>query len=108
MVSSPTETSHFLYWAQPPMGSSAPPPSPPAKPCTRAQIVTFLHRMEKEQLPGTTANPFRDAVSVAYYYNAVLWAVEWDITTGTSSTAFSPNKPYTRTQIVTFLYWDMA
>ena len=80
----------------------------PTKPCTRAQIVTFLHRMEKEQLPGTTANPFRDVASGAYYYNAVLWAVEWGITTGTSATAFSPNKPCTRAQIVTFLYRDMA
>lgn len=80
----------------------------PTKPCTRAQIVTFLHRMEKEQLAGTTANPFRDVASGAYYYNAVLWAVEWGITTGTSATAFSPNKPCTRAQIVTFLYRDMA
>lgn len=80
----------------------------PGLPCTRAQIVTFLHRMEKEQAPSSTHNPFRDVTSQAYYYDAVLWAVEWGITTGTSADAFSPDLPCTRAQIVTFLYRDMA
>ncbi len=80
----------------------------PGLPCTRAQIVTFLHRMEKEQAPSSTHNPFRDVTSQAYYYDAVLWAVEWGITTGTSADAFSPDLSCTRAQIVTFLYRDMA
>lgn len=40
----------------------------------------------------------------AYYYNAVLWAVENGITAGTSETTFSPDKICTRAQIVTFLW----
>ena len=38
------------------------------------------------------------------YYDAVLRALEEGITTGTSSTTFSPNASCTRAQIVTFLY----
>ena len=64
--------------------------------------------MEKEQAPSSTHNPFRDVTSQAYYYDAVLWAVEWGITTGTSADAFSPDLSCTRAQIVTFLYRDMA
>ena len=40
----------------------------------------------------------------AYYFKAVLWAVENNITTGTGNGKFSPNSTCTRGQIVTFLY----
>ena len=43
-----------------------------------------------------------------YYYEAVLWAVENSITTGTTATTFSPDASCTRGQIVTFLYRDLA
>ena len=49
-------------------------------------------------------NPFVDVSSGAYYYDAVLWAVENGITEGTSATTFSPNAPCTRAQMVTFLW----
>jgi len=49
-------------------------------------------------------NPFTDVTADAYYHNAVLWAVENDITAGTSATTFSPANDCTRAQIVTFLY----
>ena len=75
--------------------------------CTRAQAVTFLHRYEHTPKPCSTSNPFNDVLPTAYYYNAVLWAVENKITNGTSATAFSPDKTCTRAQIVTFLYRDM-
>ena len=39
-----------------------------------------------------------------YYYKAVLWAVENNITAGTSATTFGPNEGCTRGQIMTFLY----
>ena len=71
--------------------------------CTRAQIVAFLWRSEKSPAAGT-ANPFADVKSTAYYADAVLWAVENDITKGTTNTTFSPNADCTRAQIVTFLY----
>ena len=71
--------------------------------CTRAQIVTFLWRSEKSPAAGT-ANPFADVKSTAYYTDAVLWAVEENITKGTTNTTFSPDADCTRAQIVTFLW----
>ena len=72
--------------------------------CTRGQIVTFLWRAYGSPAPTLTTNPFRDVKAGAYYYEAVLWAVEKGITTGTSATTFSPNGACTRKQIVTFLW----
>ena len=71
--------------------------------CSRAQIVTFLWRSEKSPA-ACTANPFADVKSTAYYAGAVLWAVENDITKGTTNTTFSPDADCTRAQIVTFLW----
>ncbi len=72
--------------------------------CTRAQTVTFLWRAAGSPAPKSSANPFTDVKPGAYYYDAVLWAVEQGITKGTSRTTFSPNENCTRAQIVTFLY----
>ena len=72
--------------------------------CTRAQMVTFLWRAAGSPAPKSGANPFRDVSSAAYYYNAVLWAVEQGITSGTSATTFSPDAIVTRGQTVMFLY----
>ena len=76
----------------------------PNQACTRGQIVTFLWRAYGSPKPSLTTNPFKDVKPGAYYYEAVLWAVEKGITTGTSATTFSPNSPCTRKQIVTFLW----
>ncbi len=71
--------------------------------CTRAQIVTFLWRAQ--QSPASSGeNPFTDVSAAAYYYNAVLWAVENDVAKGVSETAFAPNDNCTRAQIVTLIY----
>ena len=75
----------------------------PNSTCTRAQIVAFLWRSEKSPAAGSR-NPFADVKSTAYYADAVLWAVENDITKGTTNTTFSPNADCTRAQIVTFLW----
>ena len=72
--------------------------------CTRAQAVTFLWRAAGSPEPTSNANPFADVAVNAYYYKAVLWAVENGITTGTSDTAFDPDDTVTRAQIVTFLW----
>ena len=72
--------------------------------CTRAQMVTFLWRAAGSPAPRSSVNPFRDINSGAYYYQAVLWAVEQGITSGTSSTTFSPDAIITRGQTVMFLY----
>ena len=73
---------------------------------TRAQMVTFLWRAHGA--PGSGgANPFTDVSSNAYYYDAVLWAVESGITNGTTATTFSPDAPVTRAQAITF-QWRTA
>ena len=48
--------------------------------------------------------PFVDVPSDAYYFDAVLWAVENGITYGTSATTFSPDESCTRAQAITFLW----
>ena len=56
----------------------------------------------------TTPKAFTDVPSNAYYYEAVLWAVEYGITTGTGDgTTFKPNEYCTRGQVVTFLWRAM-
>ena len=78
----------------------------PDAPCTRAQIVTFLWRAEGS--PNVRcAVPFTDVPADAWYRAAVCWAAQQGITAGTGRTAFSPDAPCTRAQIVTFLYRDM-
>ena len=72
--------------------------------CTRAQAVTFLWRAAGSPKPETRTMPFTDVPAGSYYYDAVLWAVENDITKGTSDTTFSPNMTCTRAQIVAFLW----
>ena len=71
--------------------------------CSRAQIVTFLWRSQKSPAVGSV-NPFTDVSANAYYTDAVLWAVEENITKGTTATTFSPDTDCTRAQIVTLLY----
>ena len=76
----------------------------PNETCTRAQAVTFLWRAAGSPAPKSTVNPFVDMKPGAYYYDAVLWAVENGITKGTTDTTFSPNATCSRAQIVTFLW----
>lgn len=83
-------------------GTSATTFSPDAS-CTRAQMVTFLWRANGSPR-AAGANPFTDVQAGAYYYDAVLWAVEKGITSGTSATTFSPDMTVTRGQTVTFLH----
>ena len=49
-------------------------------------------------------NPFIDVPAGSYYEDAVIWAVDKGITTGTSATTFNPNATCTRAQAVTFLW----
>ena len=76
----------------------------PDEGCTRAQVVTFLWRAAGKPDPASSESPFSDVKEGAYYYNAVLWAVENGITNGTSDKTFSPDETCTRAQIVTFLW----
>ena len=76
----------------------------PGNSVTRSQFVTFLHRNEGEPKPESNENPFVDVSENEYYYDAVIWAYENGITTGTDETHFSPDKTCTRGQVVAFLY----
>ncbi len=75
----------------------------PGETCTRAQIVTFLyHAASSPAVSGSGS--FNDVKSGSYYENAVKWAVENGITSGTGNGKFSPYDNCVRGQIVTFLY----
>ena len=63
--------------------------------------VTVTARFK--QTDTGTENPFTDISKNDYFYDAVLWAVEEGITSGTSDTTFSPNVSCTRAQMVQML-----
>ena len=95
-----------VYWAvrrNITLGTSETTFSPDAI-CTRAHVVTFLWRAAGEPRAVNRSNPFRDVKQDAYYYEAVLWAVESGITTGVSPDRFSPDAGCTRAQAVTLLW----
>ncbi|MBQ3900643.1 MAG: S-layer homology domain-containing protein [Clostridia bacterium] len=75
----------------------------PNQGCTRGQVVTFLWRALGMPEPSVTGSPFTDVKTDAYYYKAMLWAVENGVTNGMTATTFEPNTTCTRGQIVTFL-----
>ena len=53
---------------------------------------------------GRNLVPFIDVPAGSYYEDAVVWAVEKGITSGTSAVTFDPNGNCTRAQAVTFLW----
>ena len=67
-----------------------------------ASKVTVEAMFKAEQTTGK--NPFTDVPAGSYYEDAVIWAVDKGITTGTSATTFNPNGICTRAQAVTFLW----
>lgn len=72
--------------------------------CTRAQMATFLWRAAGSPAPKNSELPFADIPADAYYYDAVLWAVENGITNGVGNNSFAPDAVCTRGQMATFLY----
>ena len=70
-------------------------------------MAGFRRDVEKalaaQNAPTPTVLPFTDVEKGSYYEEAVRWAYENGITTGTSKTKFSPDKPVTRGQMVVFL-----
>lgn len=75
----------------------------PDRVCTRCEVVTFLYRANGSGA-AAQAGVFADVTPGDYYFDAVYWAYENGITTGTGSAAFSPSVNCTRGQTVTFLY----
>ena len=74
--------------------------------CTRAMVVTYLWKLAGS--PKTGTSNFSDVPANADYAQAVAWAVEQGITSGTGNGQFSPASTCTRGQIVTFLYRAFA
>jgi hypothetical protein len=69
---------------------------------TRVQAVQILYQQAgSPQVQGT--HPFADTTA-QWCQQALIWAYQNGIVTGTSETTFSPNDPVTREQFATFLY----
>ena len=74
----------------------------PNESMSRSMLVTVLYRLAGE--PAVQAvNHFND-VGRTYYTDAVTWASENQIVSGTSSNTFSPNLMVTREELVVMLY----
>ena len=74
----------------------------PDRVCTRAEIVTFLHRANNKPAPAAAAS-FTD-LTQDWYKDAVAWAVENGITKGVGGNRFAPNDTCTRGQAAAFMY----
>ena len=73
-------------------------------------VPATVHAAELEsdaQDEMVSAGVFTDVDPGQYYYRPVYWALENDITAGTTPTTFSPGDNCTRAQTVSFL-WRMA
>ncbi len=69
---------------------------------TRGELAAFLYRAAGAPAAGT--ENFSDVVPSDFFADAVAWMVGQGITTGTSSTTFSPSRFVTRGEVATFLY----
>jgi len=74
----------------------------PNTPMSRAMLVTVLWRLDGSPAPSDKA-PFTD-LKQAWYKDAVAWAYENGVVTGTSADKFSPNVNITREQMAAILY----
>lgn len=68
---------------------------------TRAMFVQVIANFWGADTSGYTCDKFTDVKPGHWYYNTVAWAYEQGITSGTSDTTFSPNKPLTRQEAAT-------
>ena len=76
----------------------------PEKTVTRAEMVTFLWRAAGSPAPTAASSGFSDVTDKsAFYYKAVLWAVEKGITNGVGGGRFNLTGTLTYDQIFTFL-----
>ncbi|MGO5160641.1 MULTISPECIES: S-layer homology domain-containing protein [unclassified Bilifractor] len=82
----------------------------PERNVTRGDFITLLYRAAKaaKKVTGTVnaedaSEKFSDVSSKDYYAEAIAWAVDNKIASGTSDSTFSPTKTITRADAVTFL-----
>ena len=77
----------------------------PGMSCSRAQIVQILYNLSGDKTDyGNYYLPFNDVPTGAWYYDAVAWAYDNDIVSGTSESTFAPNDVITREQMAVILY----
>jgi len=75
----------------------------PTSHMTRGMLVTILHRLDSEPAPNGQSR-FSDVANGKWYSQAVAWAAENKIVSGTSNATFSPNGMATREQFCVMLY----
>ncbi len=75
----------------------------PTAPVTRGMLVTILHRLDGEPVPAGKPQ-FGDVADGKWYSQAVAWAAENRLVTGTSDATFNPEGMATREQICVILY----
>ena len=81
----------------------------PAKTCSIEQIITFLYRFEGKPDVTDLENPYTDAADGFYSTNPLIWAYHNGIYTGKEGTTEAGRLDgCTRTQVVTFLWRDIA
>ena len=77
----------------------------PGMNCSRAQIVQILYNLSGDKTDyGNYYLPFTDVAPGAWYYDAVAWAYDNDVVSGTSATTFAPHDVITREQMAVILY----
>ncbi|MBP5654388.1 MAG: S-layer homology domain-containing protein [Clostridiales bacterium] len=79
----------------------------PANKCTRAQMVTFLWRLQGSPAPKTKTCKFSDVKKSDYFYKAVIWGSENNIVEGYKNGTFKPQVVCARKHAVTFM-WRLA
>ena len=77
----------------------------PAAFCSRAHALTFLWRAAGSPTPDGRNETFDDVPSSKYYFSTVAWALQQNITSGTSAHTFSPQRTITRAEALAFLYY---
>ncbi len=82
--------------------------NPLSTPCTRAYLVNCLWQLAGKPRTSTSIKHFEDVPNDATYASAIKWALSRSITSGTSTTSFSPFDTVTRGQVVTFIYRTYA
>lgn len=76
----------------------------PDEQMNRAMIAMILYKMNgMPSVAGMTA-PFTDVPDDTWYTNAVIWAYNCGVASGTSATTFSPMANITREQMMTMFY----
>ena len=79
----------------------------PANVCTRAQMVTFIWRLQSEPAPLAKTCKFKDVKKTDYFYKACIWGNENHIVEGYKDGTFGPQIVCARKHAVTFL-WRLA